>query len=477
MDLDDRERQLGETRALRELRQQVQDLAAPADPRQRASLTGAHRRRPTWLLAAAILAIASLAAALVLVGLPAFRGGRVVGPEAASAADRMVAKMTSTWATASTISADIEFEMSRDYLKGVLRRRGTFIATTSGSARLETVNLSTDPEMDDSGVGARKTFVYDAASHRAASLTEPLRGRPSFSVVANATPDTVSGSEDSPLAYGASVQRLRNAMESGDQTVSVVDGEFDSRPAWIATWIDDVTSHTSGSERVWYTWKMVVDKETGLVLYVRGASEGAQDHGYDELSLSRVRLNEPLPVDAFQLKRPADAKSSSFDGGYRFGRLETVGAELAFPVMVPASVPPGFRLSDVATALREGSLRDSVQTHSRPMNPEPQTARRLQLWYRYGLGSITLNIEPVLPADGTVTREEIVAGLRWPTRRDIRVTTLDAGALAGATVYSWSTVEDAAVLVTADDLSVWIQGDGSPEELMKMANSLETMSE
>ena len=181
MDLENRERQLGETRALGQLRQQVQSLAAQADARLAAPLAAAsRRRRPAWLLVAAAVAVASLAAALVLVGLPALRGGRVVGPEAASAADRMMAKMTSTWATASTISADVEFEMSRDYLKGLLKRRGTFLATAAGSGRLETVNLSTDPEMDDSGVGARKVFVYDAARHRAARLTEPVQGRPSY---------------------------------------------------------------------------------------------------------------------------------------------------------------------------------------------------------------------------------------------------------------------------------------------------------
>ena len=472
MDLDDRERQLGETRALRELRQQVQGLAVPANPRLRGSLTGAARRRPAWLLAAAVVAAASLAAALVLVGLPALRGGRVVGPEPASAADRMVAKMTSTWATASTISADIEFEMSRDYLKGLLKRRGTFIATASGSMRLQTVNLSTDPEMDDSGVGARKTFVYDAATHSATRLTEPARGRPSFLAVENAPPDYVAYWEDSPLAYGASVQRLRNAVASGDQTVSVVDGEFAGRPAWIAAWTVDVTDFSSASERVWYTWKMAVDKQTGLVLYVRGASKGAQDHGYDELTLSNVGVDGPVPANAFELEPPADAKTSSYDPGYRFGSLETISSGLAFPAMEPAYVPEGFNLTDVADAPRDGSLRDWVQPHSRPALIEPESARRLELWYRHGFGAITVKIDPVLPGDASLTRKEILAGLRRPTFGDVNTTTLDAGALSGATAYSWSSMEDAAVLVTADELTVWIVGDGRTEELLKMANSL-----
>ena len=168
-----------------------------------------------------------------------------------------------------------------------------------------------------------------------------------------------------------------------------------------------------------------------------------------------------MPADAFELEPPADAKMSSYDPGYHFGSLETLSSGLAFFAMEPAYVPEGFNLTDVATAPRDGSLRDWAQNTAPPSILEPATVARLELWYRHGFETLHLNMEPVLPQDAAVSREEVLAGLRRPTF-GMSDDHPGRGSARGSDGVQLVELEDAAaLLVTADELTVWIVGDAA----------------
>lgn len=463
--------QVAGTRFAAGLRRQFEGLANGAAAARRPLIAG----RPRWLVAAAVLATACIASVLLLVGLPALRDGRLTTPEPASAAEHMMAKLTSALATATTSSGDLEFESYRDYQGKTRRSQGRFVATAAGSLRLENADLAAAPGPGQGSVHATRTFVYDAARHLAVQLIGPAHGRASYHVTRNAPPEFVGYWGDSPFAYHASIQRLRVAIAKGDPHVTVQDAQVEGRPAWVAAWRTDVADVASGGELAWYTHEMTVDKETGLVLHYRIASKGAQDHGYDELTLSHVRVDAPVAPSAFALRPPRGAHRSSGDAGYRFGDLGQIGRDLGFTGVAPTEVPAGYALAEAATAPRDGSLRDALRPRSRPMTLAHADARRLELWYRRGFEAINIKIAPVLPSDGPVSQDDILARLERPTAGTIRVTTLTGGAVAGFTAYTWAGVEETGLLIASDAVTVWVAGDATSDELLSLANSLQPL--
>jgi len=457
-----------------ELRRQFETLPESASTARTPRTLRPSRVRRRWLVLAALISTSGIAAA-VLVGIPGLRGGRLAAPEPASAADLMMAKLSTAYSTAATLSGELKFRMYRDYFGGALERSGRFVATAAGSLRTETVNEAVaDPEMDDSGVGAVHIVAYDAERHRCASLVDPVGPTASYYVTTNASPDTIGSPEDSPFAYRASVERLRAAIAEGDADVVVSEGTYDGRAVWLAAW---TSNHASDGAAFWYTHEMAVDKETGLVLHYRIESHGAQDHGYEELWISNLKVDEPVAAGAFELRPPADARRSSSDAGYRFGALGELGDTLGFSPVVPAEVPAGYTLAQAAAAPRGGSLADALWPHSRPAGMHDggsagDVPQCLRLWYRRGFDVISLRVAPVLPSDEPVSQRQITAWLRRPSSTALRATVLREGALAGSTAYGWSSVQETGLLIVSDALTVSVTGDSTLAELIDLANSL-----
>jgi hypothetical protein len=103
-----------------------------------------------------------------------------------------------------------------------------------------------------------------------------------------------------------------------------------------------------------------VDEQTGLPLRVRETLEGRLR---SELRVTDLEVNRRLPEDTFEIRLPPGAEVLRTDGGFRRIELDEVAGIVGYAPLVPANLPDGYRLSEVAAARRpaptgaEGSNR------------------------------------------------------------------------------------------------------------------------
>jgi hypothetical protein len=247
---------------------------------------------------------------------------------------------------------------------------------------------------------------------------------------------------------GAVVRALLDAKEA-----AVSDVGYDGREAWRVDLAVEPNAIFADADRL----EVTVDQATGIPVRVLETLRGERRR---VIRVERLNLDAPLPAHAFTLAFPPGLEVARTDYGFRRIGLADVPAAVGYAPLVPAWVPAGFTLSEVAVA-----------THTAPTGAEagnPPSADVVSLAYRRGFDTLIVTTrrdlgkqwdDPLATGEGFVDHPESV--------------TFDGGALAGATgnllIAARGTPH---VWADADGLVVTVSGDVGRAELLQVAWSL-----
>jgi hypothetical protein len=390
--------------------------------------------RVPWVVRVAFAA--AVAAALVLV----FAVPRVGEPEEASAAE-IKERVSAALAEASTMRGRLLYR-AVDALSGrVATTRYSFATTARGDFRV-------------TQRGGPSDVAYDATTsiERGVTTSESLGfGRFYYERrgVAPGPPD--QGPSDWVLErqLGSTVRALLAANEPRVNEVV-----YRGRPAWRLVFSVRPNVIFADLDRL----DVTVDQETAIPVRVLATLEGAFR---SELRLDRLALDAKLAADTFTIDFPPGAEVARSRDGFRRLALDEVPAAVGYQPLVPAQVPAGFQLAEVAVARATAPTASGLNPRSRMV---------VSLAYRRGLDQLI------------VTTRVRDTGRRWRDPfavpgvpvRSTRVT-FASGALAGSSVrlaVDPRTIPH--IWALTDELVVTVAGDLTRSELLGVAGSLES---
>jgi hypothetical protein len=365
-----RDEELGELLRALDVPQHGPEFHTELRRRLRDERTRGRRRRGTRV--AAVVAVA--AAAVVALGL--LRGH---GPQAADAAV-VKTRVRAALATVRRLSGVLVATGPRETDGG----RWRFALDAAGDLRLE------GPRPGD-------VQVYDAASGvvRSAQHSVSAGGDTLFYAertgVAPGPPDPGPPTWVLPEQYATLV---RAAL--ADNPASVAETTYAGRPAWRLD-VETTPSLAAPGDRL----AIVVDRASGMPVRVTESKDGAV---LRELRIEELAVDPPLPASTFRLDFPAGAEVLRSDDGFRRMPLDRVAAAAGYRPLVPAWVPDGYRLAEVAVAGHAVSLSyrrgiDQFLVTTRPRDDRPPADASPHLWTTRGGLLVTVG--------GDVTRAEL----------------------------------------------------------------------
>jgi hypothetical protein len=398
------------------------------------------------------VATVAVVAAIVLVaiGIPRTeRTPRIAGPEIATAA-AIKARVQAALATMRNLTGVLVYDGPE---KGD-ERRWRFTLSAAGDFILI-------------GPTERETITYDASAGvaRSAQRSASMGGNTLFYAVrrgvAPGPPDQGPPTWIIPEEFGAFVRALLAAEDPRVREIV-----YDGRSAWrldIETVPNAIVPEFSGDG-----FEITVDRKSGVPVRVLETKNGAF---LREFRIRNLVVNADLAPDAFHLTFPAGAEEMRSDDGFRRVRLGDVARIVGYAPLVPARVPDGYELAEVAVA------KQSAPTGSEAANPSSRMV--VSLSYRRGLDQFLVTTrlarvpaegEPALPleklwGDPLATGEGFID--------DGEQVTVHRGALQGQ--------EAELVLVPrgiphlwalTDELVVTVGGDLSRDELLRVTESL-----
>lgn len=470
------------------------------------ALRRAHPRRSRFLrmgLAAAAVAAAAVVAFAVLPTLH--------GTDAATAAD-MLASMNaassdvhtvrlhivagSWWSPdaspppaspqPTTIAGQVALMKDKAITDLILSTDGDF-RVSAGTPRLDPKN---DKPMHMSQYG------YDASRHE-------LRFHSGTQVWKPAWPGYNSPTVE--LNYQSVANTVRALLAEADPEMPVTETTYLGRPAWTTDLRTDL-----GGEWPDYVRRVTVDQATGLLLasdqIVKRPKGG--DELVTSLRVTRLEVDPELPQD-WQLVPFPKTKNGALrsviymDEGTRFGSPQSVAKRSgATPVLIPRWVPPGYRRSATATAVRDDprpghEYDNSWHWGSEDIPPHGETPgihllKRLALKrckqtvlmeYRRGFDTFAIVVNRRLPGEGMIDQRSGDD----PKGRNVILT---GGYLKGVTGRTWLSAADfgyrgwngyvageytqgPTLLAFVGGWKVVISGGLTQQELIDVANSLQ----
>ena len=400
--------------------------------------TRVRRRRIAW--AVRLAAAAAIVVAAAVVGLPQTD----TGPQPATAAE-VKARVAAALSSARTMSGEIAYR-SDNPLRGPNSEQWTFHLTASGAFRFRQLDGAND-------------VAYDAAHGVQRSLNESAsieNESTRFAVerkgLAPGRPDP--GPDDWLLQrdLGAVVRALLAAQDP-----RVRETAYEGLPAWQI----DIPVPTNAIYADADRFDVVVDQATGIPVRVVATLDGKFR---SELRLKDLAINDPPDPDEFTLRFPPGVHVERSDLGFERVTLDEVSGVVGYPPLVPASVPDGYRLAEVAVARR------AQQTGVEGSNPLSRDV--VSLSYRRGLDQFIVT-----------TRLRHVAGYpdEWSDplatgegfRDEPEKIALEGGDLSGLTAELLIVPRNIPHLwALTDHLVVTVSGDLSRSELVSVAESL-----
>ena len=404
------------------------------------------RARRTWLRRGARVAAVAAAAGIVLLaaGIPRTdRTPPVGGPEAATAAE-IQAEVRAALTGLRSLSGRIVFDGPE---RGD-ERHWRFTLTAAGDFRL-------------AGPARGEVVVYDASAGvtRSAQRSASVEGDDTllYAVrrgVAPGPPDPGPPTWLLPDTFGAFVRALLAADDPRVRTV-----EHEGRPAWrldVDTVPNGIVPEFTGDR-----FEITVDRETGMPVLV---VERKGDAFLRELRLERLEVDGSVPPGAFRLAFPNGAEVMETDEGFRRVELGEAAAIVGYDPLVPAWLPKGYELAEVAVA--EASSPPGTEAGN------PPSRMVVSLSFRRGLDRFLVTTrlagghqpgrwnDPLATGEGFVDEPERLV--------------LEAGALRGEEGELLLAPRGIPHLWTlTDDLVVTVGGDLARAELLRVAESLE----
>jgi hypothetical protein len=415
-----------------------------ADERRRRR---ARRNRIRWTARTAFVAAAAALAALA-VGLP--RGGD--GPETATAAE-IKAKVAAALSSARSVGGELVVHgASYRNAYGWERRRWTFALTAGGDFRFTHDGDSSD-------------LAYDASKgieRSLGSISGDTEGARERTGIAPGPPD--HGPADSLLQrdFGAVVRALLASDPHVTETT------YEGRAAWkldIAAAPNGIVPELSGDH-----FEITVDKETGFPLRVVETKDGKF---LDEIRIEDMEIDPKLTASDFTIRFPPGAKVDRTDDGFQRVRLDQIESIVGYSPLVPADVPDGYDLAEIAVA-------EDVTYPTGSEGGNPPSMNVVSLAYRRGLDRfiVTTRLSRVpAPGEPELSPEELWSdplatgeGFRDEPER-IR---LSRGALEGVEVELLIVPRNTPhIWALTDTLVVTVAGDLTRAELLAVAESLE----
>lgn len=439
-----------------QMRLQVAEAAAERQPR-----AGLGRRlraalgTPRLRLAVAAAALAVVAAAAVLFGLP-----RAPGPETVSAAE-VLKRSLSAYSSGRTWQADAVMKVTHwDMWEGTYHydvTRYHLVRSADGSYRVTQLGRT---QHGGSGVATSRRVTDDQVYDASTGVFRRYRPGRGLVVVT----DYPLGPPDrwaSPLTgvdFGATVRAMQ-AAGAFKLEETVIDG----RQAWTTTCsqIAPVLPSGSTADEGFPTYKITTDSQTWLPVRFQQVEQGIVTI---DLRYRNVRVNEPLPEDAFTLRLPKGTGTRYKDGGFRRVTLDEARALPAFTPLVPGSLPSGYKLAHMAIAPRALTANDLFRA-----------VHVFALQYTNGFDALTVSTRKVEDAAFSTENDPVDAyDSMWSdlVRTETRIT---SGALAGTTAWIVVATQSSAPHLWAvkDGILLTIAGGATAEELLAVADSLQ----
>jgi outer membrane lipoprotein-sorting protein len=425
-----------------ELRRRLaEERPAPVAPARRARLRWGVR-------VAAVAAVAAIV--FFAVGIPRTeRTPRIAGPEIATAAE-IKAQVRAALATMRNLSGTV---VSDGPQRGD-ERRWRFVLDADGDFRLV-------------GPTEEETITYDASTGtvRSAQRSASLGGGPLFYAVREGVPpglpDLGTPTWIIPEEFGAFVRALLAADDPRVREIS-----YQGRPAWRLDIeaVPNAIVPDFSSDRL----EITVDRETGIPVRVLETNDG---EFWREIRIEDLAVNADLPPDTFRLDFPPDAEVTRMDDGFRRVELGEVAEIVGYAPLVPASVPDGYELAEVAVA------RERAPTGAEAGNPPSRMV--VSLSYRRGLDQflVTTRLAQVPsegesePSPAQLWGDPLATGEGYVDERE--QLTIDRGALAGQQAELVVVPRGIPHLwALADEVVVTVGGDLSRAELIEVTESL-----
>ena len=427
------------------------------------------RVRPLRLLAAA--SVAAAAAIFAFAVLPALRGG-----DTATAGD-VLAAMTAASGGAQTVRLHMVSTIVVTGTGGdATEDRSTDETDLTLSIAGDSLSLvkTTTTWTGDDGVPRSTSFShttsYDAEGHEARSFLtgEALRKGMTIRRPAWQTGSTALGGDAE--RYPSLTANLRAAVAAADPSLPVEETTYLGRPAWHGVFTVRERWGMDGEIPMVFRWDATVDQATGLLV---AASCTVESNGKplpwdQDLHVTSLEL-DPALDRGWQRPAAPGRKTVLVDDGTRFGTPEQV-AKLSWPTLplIPQWAPAGYRLTDVASA-GAGTGPMSVARPSRGVvvkhvQGTPGSTRVL-VRFRGGFGSFVVQISPKTFGQTVDGEPDVILG---------------AGYLEGqpavfaddASDGTQSGISTPTLITYSDRSKVVITGDLTPDELVKVAESM-----
>jgi hypothetical protein len=416
-----------------------------ADVRRRQT---ARRTRTRWTVRVAVVA-AVAAVVFAAIGIPRGERTPIGGPGLATAAE-IKAKVRAALATAKNLSGILVVDGPD---KGDVERF-SFALTDRGDFRLLARGRANDIAYDAStGVERFRSTLEDGTP-----LAVESTG------LAPGPPDPHPTDWVLPRNFGAVVRAFLAARDPRVREVT-----FQGRPAWqldiavtpnlIVVELGVSADHLS----------ITVDQQTGIPVKIVETFQGTF---LGESRIEKLAVDRGLPPGTFTLDFPSDWKVEHRDFGFRRVSLARVAPIVGYAPLVPAWVPEGFKLAEVAVARESAS-----PTGAEGGNPPSEGV--VSLSYRRGLDQFLVTTrlsrvvapgEPQLPprklwSDPLATGEGFVDE---PER-----ITLSDGALAGIEADLLIVPRNVPhVWALTNELVVTVSGDLNRAQLVRITESL-----
>ena len=409
----------------------------PLPPTRRKRVT---RRRYAWLPAAGAAVVAALVVA-IMIGEPG------VTPRVATAAEVRGA-VAQAWATADKVRGILVSQSSAPPDRKQEERRWRFVITARGDVRLTAITRPGDIVYDADDNIERGLNPSESISDSDVLFGSEIRG------LAPGPPDQTSSITALDRALGSVVRALA-ASRGGD----VRETTYEGREAWL---LETDLPVPEKDEEFWPDHlEVVVDQETGFPLRAIASNSGKTIY---ETRIEDLEVGGALPQDAFTIGFPPGVEVFRSDAGFRRVTLDEARSIVGYDPLAPRSVPEGYELSEVAVAKRAGATG--------PFEGNPATTKAVSLSYRRGLDQFVVTTRLVGDSasawsDPFATGEGLVRA-----REEKR---FSSGALAGRNgELVIDPLVEPHVWALTQDLVVTVSGDLTRNELLQVAESLET---
>jgi len=248
---------------------------------------------------------------------------------------------------------------------------------------------------------------------------------------------------------------VRALAAGGGGTVKEI--TYEGRPAWLLDTdirVSLITPDLSPDH-----FEVTVDVGTGFPVRVVATRHGEFTW---QTRIEDLRVNQPVPDEAFRLEFPPGTQVHRSDAGFRRVSIEELEGIVGYDPLVPSWIPDGYGLVDV-TASRRGSFTGAE-------GGNPPAGDVVSLSYRRGLDQFVVTTRRIGP-DPSLWADPLASGEGYRDEPE-RITFMN-GALAGdeghllidplAIPHIW---------VMTDRLVVTVSGDLTREELLRVAESL-----